>query len=183
MRTDRLAREYDLQLRHVMFPLHPDVPNEGMTLAELFHVPEHRLTEMRSKLERLMADEGLSYGNRTHTYNSRLAQELAKWADATVPGNGIHGALYRAYFVGNTNLADIDALVGIAESVDLSGSDARGILETREFGPVVDADWELARTTGVTGVPTFVVGQRGVVGAQPYEVLVDLVEAGGAQRA
>jgi predicted DsbA family dithiol-disulfide isomerase len=34
----------------------------------------------------------------------------------------------------------------------------------------------------VTGVPTFVAGGHGVVGAQPYEVLVKLLEQAGAQR-
>ena len=87
MRTDRLVREYDLRLRHIVFPLHPDTPNEGMTLGELFGVPDPRVKEMRESMERLMAAEGLPYGDRDHTYNSRLAQELAKWADATAPGS------------------------------------------------------------------------------------------------
>ena len=34
----------------------------------------------------------------------------------------------------------------------------------------------------VTGVPTFVAGGQGVVGAQPYEVLVKLLEQVGARR-
>jgi predicted DsbA family dithiol-disulfide isomerase len=34
----------------------------------------------------------------------------------------------------------------------------------------------------VTAVPTFVAGGYGVVGAQPYEVLVQLVEKAGARR-
>ena len=42
----------------------------------------------------------------------------------------------------------------------------------------VDADWEKSRRYGVTGVPTFVVGRQGVVGAQPYEALEELVRQG-----
>jgi predicted DsbA family dithiol-disulfide isomerase len=34
---------------------------------------------------------------------------------------------------------------------------------------------------GITGVPTFVAAGRGVVGAQPYEVLERLVRAAGAK--
>ena len=163
MRTDRLAREYDFHVLYTVFPLHPDVPAEGMTLADLFRVPEHQLAEMRARLENLMAAEGLPYGDRTHTYNSRLAQELAKWADATVPGSEIHGALYRAYFVDNTNLADREALIRVATSVGLPASEAREVLEGRSFREAVDADWQRARAMGVTGVPTFIVGDRGVV--------------------
>jgi hypothetical protein len=44
----------------------------------------------------LMEQEGLPYDERTHSYNSRLAQELGKWADTYHPGNGLqwcNGAL------------------------------------------------------------------------------------------
>ena len=49
------------------------------------------------------------------------------------------------------------------------------MLEKRTYRAAVDADWKLSREYGITGVPTFVVGRRGVVGAQPYEALEQLV--------
>jgi predicted DsbA family dithiol-disulfide isomerase len=55
------------------------------------------------------------------------------------------------------------------------------VIEKRTFKEAVDADWKLSRDYGVTGVPTFVVGRYGVVGAQPYETLVQLVQKGSAQ--
>ena len=47
-------------------------------------------------------------------------------------------------------------------------------------GDPVDADWRRCRDLRITAVPTFVVGDEGVVGAQPYEVLERLVLVGGA---
>jgi len=55
---------------------------------------------------------------------------------------------------------------------------AREVLEQRTFKAAVDEDWKLSRQFGVTGVPTFVVGRYGVVGAHPYETLEQLVEKG-----
>ena len=46
----------------------------------------------------------------------------------------------------------------------------------------VDQHQDLARQFRITGVPTFVAQGRGVVGAQPYEVLERLVVLAGAQR-
>jgi predicted DsbA family dithiol-disulfide isomerase len=63
----------------------------------------------------------------------------------------------------------------------LSGDAAREVLDARTFKDAVDRDWQLSREYGITGVPTFVVGRHGVVGAQPYEVLVELVEKGSAE--
>ena len=130
-----------------------------------------------------MDAEGLPYGERTHTYNSRLAQELGKWAE-TQPGGAmkLHEALFKAYFINGKNIGDIDYLVSIAESVGLPGGEARAVLETRSFSKAIDADWSNSRRMGVTGVPTFAAGGYGVVGAQPYEVLEQLMNEVGAKK-
>jgi predicted DsbA family dithiol-disulfide isomerase len=132
------------------------------------------------RMKTLMDAEGLPYGRRTHTYNSRLAQELGKWADTTPGGAAIHDRLYKAYFVEAKNLADIDLLVDIAASVGLPPDKARAVLVERRFKDAIDADWEKSRRYGVTGVPTFVAARYGVVGAQPYEALEQLIQQAGA---
>ncbi len=157
------------------FPLHPDTPAQGRSLAEMFAGRGFDIPRMQAQMRERMAAEGLPYGDRTMTYNSRLAQELGAWADSQVGGDAIHDALFRAYFVDGANIGDIETLVGIAVTVGLSGQTAREVLETRSFAPVVDADWQQSHACGVTGVPTFVAGRHGVVGAQPYEALEQLV--------
>jgi predicted DsbA family dithiol-disulfide isomerase len=72
--------------------------------------------------------------------------------------------------------------VEIAPSVGLAPEEARAVLAERRFKDAVDADWAKSRAYGITGVPTFVAARYGVVGAQPYEVLVQLLEKAGAKR-
>jgi predicted DsbA family dithiol-disulfide isomerase len=69
-----------------------------------------------------------------------------------------------------------EVLLEVAERVGLPRADAAQVLDKRTFKEAVDRDWELSRRYGITGVPTFVAGDRGVVGAQPYEVLERLVQ-------
>ena len=152
-----------------------------VTLEELFAGCGADLDAMYQRMKRLMEAEGLPYGQRTHTYNSRYAQELACWAD-TQPGfEAIHYALYKAYFVDRKNLAELDVLVDIAEQVGMDGVRAREVLETREFSAAIDEHWTHSRQIGVTGVPTFVAGGYGVVGAQPYESIEALLQQASAQ--
>lgn len=163
-----------MQIRWIPFPLHPETPQEGRSLAELFAGRD--IEPMKRQMRKLMAEAGLEYGERTYTYNSRLAQELAKWADTQEGGQVIHDALYRAYFVDNINLSDIGALVKIASDLNLDGILARQIIEQRSFREAVDTDWERARQLGITGVPTFYKNDLAVVGCQPYETLERFVQ-------
>ena len=151
-----------------------------MALATLFAGRGFDMDAMQARMKGLMAAEGLPYGERTHTYNSRLAQELGKWADAKGKGDAFHDAMFHAYFVAGDNIAEIDALVAIAEQVGLPQDEALQVLADRTFEAAVDADWQRSRDWGVTGVPTFVAKEHGVVGAQPYEALEKLVEKAGA---
>ena len=130
---------------------------------------------MYTQMKARMTAEGLPYGERTMTYNSRLAQELGKWADTQPGGDAIHDALFRVYFVEARDISRPAVLLDVVQQVGLPVDDAREVLERRTFKDAVDADWALSRKYGISGVPTFVAGGYGVVGAQPYEALEALV--------
>jgi predicted DsbA family dithiol-disulfide isomerase len=159
----------------VHFPLHPETPPEGQSLEELFRGRNVDRNAMHAQMKARMDAEGLPYGERTMTYNSRVAQELGKWADTQPGGEALHDALFRAYFVEARDISKPAVLLEIAERVGLPVEAAREVVEKRTFKDAVDADWKLSREYGITGVPTFVAGRFGVVGAQPYEALERLV--------
>lgn len=182
MRIKELEEAYNIQVQWVHFPLHPDTPDEGLSLAEMFAARNLDAEAIHLNMKAAMDEAGLPYGRRTHTYNSRMAQELAKWADTQPQGDALHTLLYRAYFVAGEDISDRAVLLRLAEEAGLDLATATVVLEERTFAQAVDEDWQLSRQYGVTGVPTFVADGRGVVGAQPYEVLVQLVEAGGAAK-
>jgi predicted DsbA family dithiol-disulfide isomerase len=182
VRVEKLKETFEVETVLVHFPLHPETPLEGRSMAEIYAGRNIDPEAMYLRMKGLMDAEGLPYGRRTHSYNSRLAQELGKWADTQPGGWAIHDALYKAYFVEARNIGDLDILVEIAGSVGLPADEARAVLTERRFKDAVDADWAKSRQYGVTGVPTFVAARYGVVGAQPYEVLEQLVEKAGAPR-
>jgi predicted DsbA family dithiol-disulfide isomerase len=175
VRIEKLKAEHNVKVEWVHFPLHPETPAEGRSLADLFAGRNVDRKAMHAQMKARMDAEGLPYGDRTMTYNSRLAQELGKWADTQPGGEALHDALFRAYFVEALDISQPAVLLDIAQKVGLAVDGAREVLEKRTFKAAVDADWKVSRQYGITGVPTFVVGRHGVVGAQPYEVLEQLV--------
>ena len=182
MRIEKLKRNYAIRTELVHFPLHPETPPEGKTLLELFGGNAEAISERHERMAGLMAEEGLRYSRRTHTYNSRIAQELGKWADTQPGGEAFHDAMYAAYFVDRRNIHEPDVLLDAVDRLGLSRDAARDVLETRSFKSAVDADWLKSRQYGVTGVPTFVAGGAGAVGCQPYEVLERLMQHAKAPR-
>lgn len=182
MRIEQLRENYNIDIKLIHFPLHPDTPAEGTEMAGFYAQRGLDPDKMYSDMKERMDAEGLPYGRRTHTYNSRLAQELGHWADTLDDGEKLHDALYRAYFVDSKNIGDVDVLLEVVGSVGLSVEDARDVLENRTFQQAVDADWQKSQQYGVTGVPTYVAGGYGVVGAQPYEALEQLMKQVGAEK-
>jgi len=133
-------------------------------------------------MQNVARELGLPWGERKRTYNSRLAQELGKWAEDKGRGDAFHGAVFRAYFVEGVNIANTEELEKLAKAAGLPAPEAGEVLRKRTYREAVDADWALSRQMGISAVPTFVLDGRGVVGAQPYEVLEHLLQNGGVQR-
>ncbi len=159
------------------FPLHPDTPDQGLSLEDLFK-KKGMLVDVKAvvaKLQATAAKFGLPMGDRKMTYNSRLAQELGLWAETRGKGHAFHNEAFKSYFVRGENLAERSVLLSLISAVDLDVQEGEAVLEQRSFQDAVDADWELSRAKGVTAVPTFFMGLDRLVGAQSHEILERLV--------
>lgn len=135
-----------------------------------------------ARLKKVANDLDLPWGERKKSYNSRLAQELGKWAETKGEGDRYHDAVFRAYFVDGQNIAKTDVLMGLVRAAGLPEDEARETLQTRAFKGAVDSDWALVDELGITSVPTFALDRQTVVGAEPYEVLEQFVLRNGVCR-
>jgi predicted DsbA family dithiol-disulfide isomerase len=126
-------------------------------------------------LKRIANRLGLPFGEPKITYNSRLAQELSKWAESKGKGHEFRRALFHAYFVKEQPINEIQVLAKLAESVDLNFKDAQKILQERSFMEAVDLDWKRSCEANITEIPTFILNHQVLVGAQPYETLKNLL--------
>ena len=124
----------------------------------------------------MAASLSLPLAPRTRIYNTRLAQELAKWAESQGKGDDFHQAAFRAYFAQGKNIGVIEELAALAASTGLPADEARQVIWQRSFRQAVDADWARAHGLGISAVPTFLFDHRRMVGFQPYEALVQLIE-------
>jgi len=129
------------------------------------------MAQLRTTAEEL----GLPFGTRHRTYNSRLAQELGLWAEDRGKGEPFHLAAFHAYFADGLNLAKIPVLLELTRQVGLPEKEAEKVLTSRSYKERVDKDWADSRFKSINAVPTFVMGQHKLIGAQSYQALVGLV--------
>ena len=174
-RVKKIKNNFDINIKLVHFPLHPETPQEGRTLLELFQSNPDDIKEKNIRMKGLMDQEELPYIDRTHTYNSRLAQEIGAWAETIQKNTSIHDSFFEAYFVKGLNIGLEEVILDVVSNSGLDINEARSVIKDRTFKKNIDEDWKKSNEYGVTGVPTFVYSGQSLVGAQPYENLVQFL--------
>ena len=181
-RVKKIKNNFDIKIKLVHFPLHPETPQEGRTLLELFQSNPDDIKEKNIRMKELMDQEELPYIDRTHTYNSRLAQEVGAWAETMQKNTSIHDNFFEAYFVKGLNIGLEEVILDVVSNSGLDINEARLVIKDRIFKKNIDEDWKKSNEYGVTGVPTFVYSGQSLVGAQPYENLEQFLNHFGVKK-
>ena len=177
----RLQREYQIELDWRGFELHPETPPGGQRLADRYG--QRRYAEMADSLRRFAAAFGVQ-GMRSpeRTPNTRKALAIAEWARDQGRLHPFRRAAMNAHWREGRDLEDHGVLGDLARAAGLDAERAVAAASDPAYVARVDAMGEEAARAGVTGIPTFFVGDRKVVGCQPYEVVSAQAEAAGALR-
>ena len=183
MRIEKLRHEFGLEVRWIAFPLHIEIPDEGVTLEQLFPGGMYNFKEAEQRQEDFALKEGLPWSEGVGmVYNSTHAQVLTKWAEAEGRGDAFHEAAFKAAFVDRLNIAEISVLRKMAEASGLDPDNVENALQDKAYTDSVNSDWEYCRQRGITAVPTFSIEGRSTSGAQPYDTLRELVTGTGPQK-
>jgi len=169
--VDELLAQTPLMVRWVPFPLHPETPEEGRELADLFVGRSVDVPAMLGRLRAVARGLGLPWGDRTRTYNSRRAQELGKWAEMEGRGDAFRAGVFRAYFAEGRNIGLVAELEHVVDGAGLPVEKVRAVLEEGQFSAAVDRDWAAAKGRGISAVPTHVWRGHGSAGYLAYPAL------------
>jgi predicted DsbA family dithiol-disulfide isomerase len=161
------------------FELHPEAPVEGIPREAYFG--RERSERIHSHLQSVAESVGLTMTLRDVIINSRRALGAAEFARERGLYDEMHHALFKAHWEGTGRLEEIDDLVRIGADISLEASELRTALEEDRYAEVIDENRRLASSVGIDAIPAHIFGQRYlVVGAQPYEVLKQVVDRLGA---
>ena len=166
----------DVNVRWMSYELRPE---KQLTPEEERHMAAYKrkVDTHWPNVQAMAQNHGLVFGPRNRNTRSRLALEASKFAEDAGAGDAYGEALFRAHFVEGRDLSDSAVLAEIAGSLGMDGSALRQALEQRSYKARVDRELALGFMHKLSGVPAFIIGSKYlVVGAQPLETLVDVVD-------
>lgn len=160
------------------FLLAPDTPPEGRPHPYPPEVRAQRTGPMRE----MAAAAGLSMVDNDWVSNSLPALQAAEFAREHGDFDAFHHAVFEAYWAEGKDIGKIEVLKEIAEAVGLDAEALAAAVEDGRYLDQVMADYELAQRIGFSGVPAFILGNRAIVGAQPYEVFEQVMTMLGREK-
>jgi predicted DsbA family dithiol-disulfide isomerase len=168
-----LQRNHDVEVEWLPYELRPD----PLPLPEVSGADGERYRANWARGVGPLAEQfGVEMRFPTVKPRSRLAHEAAEFARAQDRFEAMRVALFQAYFVENRDIGQVDVLVEIGQQVGLDGEALRTALTSGRYTERVAELEEVSRRLGVQAVPTVVIGDLGVEGARPYEVLRRVLE-------
>jgi predicted DsbA family dithiol-disulfide isomerase len=138
--------------------------------------------------ERILADRprlkaiawehyGLEINAGTWGISSRAALIGAKYAEAQGKGETYHPIVLRGYWQQALDISDLTVLSDLAVEAGLERAAFLAALKEPDYEAAVDRDILQAYQMGLSGVPALIFESKYyVAGAQPYDVLVNVVE-------
>lgn len=189
----RLDGTVDVEIHLQPFEVNPQLPPEGEDANDRqmhkYGISEAQLEARRAAIRERAAALGFAFNTQkgSRVYNTFDAHRLLHWAglqnrDLAL---ALKGALQRAYFGNDENVADHDVLVRIARETGLDTDAARRVLDGGEYADAVRGQERHFQQAGIHSVPaTIINGKHLISGGQPPEAFEQaLREIAGANGA
>lgn len=173
-RIEKLKEKYNLEIEWRPFELHPEIPKAGVSVDKL-SFPKQYLEMAMANVKRLADEDGITLKYSNKLPNSRLALFFSEYARLHEKFDQFHKLVFNKYWKEGEDIGDLNLLLELAESIGLNKDELQTYIKSEHpLNELEKSSYELGRY-GINGVPTFIIGGRFVIGAQPYEVFETVI--------
>lgn len=171
----------DIDIRWRPFQLDATIPEEGVDrqeyLSKKFNGPEGAESVYKSVREAGAAEDiPFNFEAITRSPNTINAHRVIRWSHSVGMQDQVVEALFKSYFVDGGDLTDTNVLVEAAATAGMDRDIIERLINSEADIEETKTEITLAQQMGVTGVPTFIVGQKyAIVGAQGPEVIASAI--------
>ncbi|HVA83819.1 MAG TPA: DsbA family protein [Candidatus Binataceae bacterium] len=168
----KLKPDFDFTVRHRGFQIHPEWPAEGMPAEQW---KSGMSPEARKVLWERIGAMGAAVGlemKAPHTFaNSMLALQASEFAAEAGMAEAFEERVFRAYFTEGLNIGKRDVLLDLGAEIGLDRAALGEALDSGKYAMRIKNNAMSANQKGISGVPTFLVGDWPLVGAQSEDAM------------
>ncbi len=162
-----MVKEYDIAVEGRAYLLRPDTPKEGSPRPPR---PGETDDELSDPLRSQASAAGLIMRPLTTTPNTMYALEATEYAQQQGKFLEFHHAAYVAMWENRRDLGDLAVIEEVGREVGLNTKELIERLESKYYEEAVMGQYQEALNYGISGIPTFLVGNLMFTGAHPYEI-------------
>ena len=166
--VDELKKEFEIEDEWIPFELHPEVPQEGEKVSELF--PGMSVEDMFNNLNNMSNKYGVKFSGVDLISNTHLALLASEYAKENGKFHEFHDKLFYSYFTQGKNIGDVELLKTIADSIGLNKDEMMKKLEDGSYENNLAEAKKSATQYEVNSTPTFIINDKyAIVGAQSID--------------
>jgi len=163
----KLKREFDIEISWRGFQIHPDWPATGIPAEKVYGAQGSDSRKAAwGRISTMATEIGLTMRPPTVLTNSYNALAACEYAIADGKGDEFEERVYRAYFHDGSNIGDVEVLKTLASEVGLDAAQVEEATSSQKIQLKLKNNALVAHQHGVSGVPTFFIGNYPLVGAQ-----------------
>jgi len=168
----KLKSEFDFQVHHRGFQIHPEWPAEGLP-AEQWRpeMPARTRQQMWERIGEMGRAAGIEMKPPQILANSMLALQAAEFATDQGLAEAFEERVFHAYFTEGLNIGKREVLLDIGEKASLDRTVLAAALDSSKYAIRIKNNAQAASQRGISGVPTLIIGDWPLVGAQPEDVM------------
>jgi len=155
---------------HRAFRLAPGAKTEpvSVVIPRKYGLPPAQAAAMFRRVEDAARGEGMDFHLEATLHgDTRDGHRLVQFAATAGLQHQVLDRLHRAYFEQGLSLFDREVLLDLVAEAGMDRARAAAVLDSDDYGEVVESDQSKLQELGVNGVPFFVVDDRyGISGAQ-----------------
>lgn len=178
----------EVDIKFHPFELNPNMPQEGQNLREhimeKYGISEQQSVENRERLVQAGQELGFAFNfsDDSRMQNTFKAHQLIHFAAENSLEEEMKLSLFNAYFTDGKDVNDLGVLVELAEAVGLDKTEAEAVVKSEKYAQVVREEEAIWMQRGIQSVPTFVIGNQGVAGAQEPATLAAFISQAASQQ-
>ncbi|WP_419226618.1 DsbA family oxidoreductase [Alteromonas sp. OM2203] len=178
----------EVDIKFHPFELNPNMPEQGQNLREhimeKYGISEQQSADNRARLVEAGEVLGFAFNftDDSRMQNTFKAHQLIHLAAKKGLEEEMKLSLFKAYFTDGKDVNDQKVLVEIADAIGLDGGEVKEVLQNGKYAQAVREEEAIWMQRGIQSVPTFVIGNQGIAGAQEPATLAAFITQAATQQ-